>query len=142
MARLEPASCALNPQAGYEARYPMIRAARTKRVLVVGAGPAGMYAAYVAALRGHDVSLWEREETPGGLLNIAKLPPYKGRYGDFVRCMEKRLSEQGVQMELYRTACRKNVEIYAPDVVLVATGSVPFCRPVHAERRLSARRRC
>ena len=126
MARLEPASCALNPQAGYEARYPMIRAARTKRVLVVGAGPAGMYAAYVAALRGHDVSLWEREETPGGLLNIAKLPPYKGRYGDFVRCMEKRLSEQGVQMELYRTACRKNVEIYAPDVVLVATGSVPF----------------
>jgi len=54
-------------------------ASRSKKVLVVGGGPGGMEAARVAALRGHEVCLYEKEEKLGGQFNFAAVPPYKQR---------------------------------------------------------------
>ncbi|NIM46178.1 MAG: NAD(P)-binding protein, partial [Nitrososphaeria archaeon] len=63
--------CTVNPAAGREREYKLSPAEKTKKVLVVGGGPAGLEAARVAALRGHDVTLFERSEELGGQLNLA-----------------------------------------------------------------------
>ncbi len=71
-------ACAVNAATGRENEYRIQPADKVKRVIVVGGGPAGIEAARVAALRGHQVSLFERESRLGGHLNIAALPPHKG----------------------------------------------------------------
>lgn len=126
MARLEPTSCAVNPRAGCEHRYPVVPALRPKKVLVVGGGIAGMYAALVAARRGHAVTLWEKSGRLGGLLNVAAVPPHKGLYRKLVRSVATQLEALGVAVELNREAEVGNIESFAADDVLVATGSEPF----------------
>lgn len=73
----KPVECAVNPRTGREGIMLMTPAKTAKNVIVVGAGPAGMEAAITAAKRGHRVTLFEKEQEPGGLLNVADLPPHK-----------------------------------------------------------------
>lgn len=71
-------TCAINPRAGYEGKYPLgVKADKALKVAVVGAGPAGLQAALTAAQRGHSVTLFERGEDIGGLLHPASRPPFK-----------------------------------------------------------------
>jgi len=76
--RGEGVTCVVNPALGKEKAYQIGPAGRVKNVVVVGAGPAGMQAAIVAAQRGHKVTLFEKDARPGGLLHMAALPPFKG----------------------------------------------------------------
>ena len=124
--------CALNPLSGMEKAYDISPAAMPKRVMVIGAGPAGMEAALVAAQRGHKVTLVEKSEKLGGLLNTAALPPYKE---DIFRIMDyygKALPLAGVTVRLNEEASVDMVKKEAPDAVVLAAGSVPafpgFCR--------------
>ena len=126
MARAEPTSCAINPRSGYEHRYPLETAKIQKRILVVGGGVAGMYAAIIAAQRGHKVTLWEKSQEVGGLLNVAKLPPHKQIYGGVVQAFRAQLHEVGVLVEYGKLATAETVRDFGADKVLVATGSQPF----------------
>lgn len=125
-----PFACAINPYASRELDGPLPPARTPRRVLVVGGGPAGMELAGLLAERGHEVTLWEREEQLGGQMRIAARAAENAAYHDFVTWQEGRLRRAGVTVELGRTATVDNVLSFDADVVAVATGAVPRRLPI------------
>ncbi len=128
--RGEVARCSVNPEAGRELTWRVEPATVTRRVMVVGSGPAGMEAARIARLRGHDVSIWERENRLGGKLEVAGLAPSKREVLRFRDFQARRLVELGVEIHLDAEVTPELVEAQAPDVVLVATGAEPLIPPI------------
>ena len=117
--------CIENPRAGRESRPVAAPAARRRRVLVVGAGPAGLQAAVTASSRGHDVTVLEREDEPGGQVALAARVPGRAEFGDLVRNLLGELRREGVEVATGVTADLGQVGGFAADVVIVATGSRP-----------------
>ncbi len=120
--------CTVNIAAGDELRLGeelIARAAQPKRVLVIGGGPAGMEAARVAALRGHQVTLAEAEDSLGGTLRVARRAPNHAGIGDIADWLAHELARLGVELLLNRRADRDFVRQLAPDSVIVATGASP-----------------
>ena len=73
----KPITCSVNARVGKESEYPITAAKKSKKVFVIGGGPAGMEAARVVSERGHRVTLFEKRSKLGGQLLYAALPPYK-----------------------------------------------------------------
>jgi len=118
--------CSVNATLGREKESEIAPAAKPKKVLVVGGGPAGMEAARVAALRGHQVTLWEKESRLGGQLVQAAIPPHKDRVAPLYKYLETQLSKLGVSIQLNKEATAAAVAEFGPDAVVVATGVKPF----------------
>ena len=125
--------CALNPYVGYEDLYNEIdvpKAGMTKNVVIIGAGIAGLQAAIIAAKRGHKVTVLEKEDKPAGQMNLACLPPYKAEVRKAKDWFVGEASRLGVKII---TGCDADTEViakFAPDTVLLATGSKPFILPI------------
>jgi 2,4-dienoyl-CoA reductase (NADPH2) len=119
--------CAVNARAGREAEWgEPRRAASPKRVVIAGAGPAGLEAARVAAESGHDVVLYEQADIAGGQLRIAAAGPTREELLDFVFYAERELTRLGVDVRLDTAATRDTVLADAPDLVVAATGATPL----------------
>jgi len=114
-----------NPQLGSagEANWRPPRAVRQRRVVVVGAGPAGLQAARVAAQRGHDVTLVSASPRLGGKLRWEAELPGRGEYRNVLAWMERQLREAGAKVELATRATPDGVVARKPDVVILATGA-------------------
>ena len=122
-----PITCALNPAVGREEEAPETRpAAARRRVMVVGGGPGGMEAARVAAIRGHEVALWEEHPALGGELPAAMAAPHKEKIGWVLEYYRHELSRLGVSVRLGNQVSPEVVATEAPDVVILATGSRPI----------------
>jgi 2-enoate reductase len=119
-------SCTVNPTTGKEKEFALTPAERKKSVLVVGGGPAGMEAARVAALRGHKVTLWEKEEVLGGNLIPASVPDFKVEYRRLLEYLVTQIKKRGVVIELGKEATPSLVKQMNPDVVFLATGATPI----------------
>ena len=119
------ASCLVNPRAGYETELVYRKAQRRKKVAVVGAGPAGMSAATVAAECGHDVSLFDSADRVGGQFNVAMQVPGKEEFAQTLRYFAKRIKTTGVNLQLGQRVTREQLLAHGFDDVVLATGIVP-----------------
>jgi NADPH-dependent 2,4-dienoyl-CoA reductase/sulfur reductase-like enzyme len=120
-----PISCVTNPSVGREATLgsgTLTPAVTGKRVVVVGGGPGGLEAAWVAAARGHDVTLLERANELGGKIRLAALLPGRGELAAFADWRAEECARRGVDVRLGVDADRDAVLALAPDAVVVATG--------------------
>ena len=122
--------CAVNPEAGNEERFKFSKTDRPKKVWVVGGGPAGLKAAEVAALRGHEVTLFERDRKLGGRMRIAAIPPKKAVLNDFLDYLDRRVRKLGITLEMGREFTPEMVETGKPDVVIMASGSTAAVFPI------------
>lgn len=124
--RLTQLSCSVNIQVCMEKYFPITKTDSPKDIVVIGAGPSGLEAARVAAIKGHHVTVYEKSDDIGGILKIIATAPFKKRIRDLIEWYDVQLKKLGVKIKL-------NTEIKANDTVLdyadkifVATGSLPF----------------
>ncbi|MCV2394721.1 FAD-dependent oxidoreductase [Actinotalea sp. M2MS4P-6] len=118
--------CAVNPEAGNELTLSIERAPASKRVVVVGAGPAGLEAARVAGLRGHTVDVYEQADHIGGVLWPAASPDFKRELRGMVGWWEGQLAGLPVTVHTGTRIDASSPELDGADDIVVATGSLPL----------------
>lgn len=122
---LFPGACSVNPFLFREGSGPLPRAEVPKKVVVIGGGLSGMWAASLLAQRGHQVSLYERGRGLGGQWNTVSATPAKKEYASLKEHLERRVREDGVSVKLGAEVTKDKVLEMKPDVVVVATGATP-----------------
>ena len=125
-------SCVNNPAAGYEGSpefAPLTRAPVHYRVMVVGAGPAGLEAARVAALRGHAVTIYEKSDRLGGALRLAAQAPGRERLALAVDWLETQVRKLSVTIRTGVQVTPASVQDDRPEAVIVAVGGTPGTFP-------------
>ncbi|MBW1613930.1 MAG: FAD-dependent oxidoreductase [Deltaproteobacteria bacterium] len=119
-------SCLANPAVGKEAEFKIKITDKTKKLLIVGAGPAGMEAARVAALRGHKVIMHEKLDWVGGQLNLAWVPPYKGEVKMLLDYYQEQMKKLKIELHLRSEVTSDLIKKLKPDVLLLSTGAIPI----------------
>jgi 2,4-dienoyl-CoA reductase (NADPH2) len=118
-----PVTCMLNPMAGREDEFEIKPAEKSKRVMVIGSGPGGIEAARVLSLRGHDVALYEKQDTLGGQLNLCHLPPGRKEFLSYIKYLTNEVERLDIPTVKGVEVTGKIVQDYSPDAVVLATGS-------------------
>ncbi|MFC5460150.1 FAD-dependent oxidoreductase [Massilia niabensis] len=116
------ATCLVNPRACHETELVYAKTGKPRRIAVVGAGPAGLSAATVAAERGHAVTLFDSASSVGGQFKVAMQIPGKEEFAETIRYFTRKLETTGVDVQLGRRVTREELVASGFDDVIVATG--------------------
>ncbi|OHB36423.1 MAG: hypothetical protein A2Y09_03305 [Planctomycetes bacterium GWA2_39_15] len=119
-------SCIYNAMVGHEGEYKITKADKPKKVVVVGGGPGGMETARVLALRGHNVTLYEKNNQLGGQLRYACIPPGRDEIQNIITYLERQISKLKVTIKIGKEADLHTLEEEHPDAIIVATGGRPI----------------
>jgi mycofactocin system FadH/OYE family oxidoreductase 2 len=125
--------CIQNPDVGFEGNPKPALSAKDfirKKIIVIGAGPAGLEAARTAAERGHEVKIFEKGKEPGGQINLIKKRPKRQGMGAIVQYLMRMIEKLDIPVITETEATTEMVLKENPDVVIVATGSCPRVKPV------------
>ncbi len=123
--------CAVNPLIGREINgMEVVPALRRKKVLIAGAGVAGLKAAVTAAQRGHQVVLCEKTDTVGGILKSEQAIPFKREMYELGLTLERQAVAEGVEIRLNTAVTPEYVEQEVPDALILAVGSAPIVPPL------------
>jgi 2,4-dienoyl-CoA reductase (NADPH2) len=118
-------SCLVNPRACHETELNYLPVTQVRKIAVIGAGPAGLAAATVAAQRGHDVTLFDSASEIGGQFNIAKRIPGKEEFFETLRYFGRKLQTTGVDLRLNTRVTADDLLGKGYDEVILATGIAP-----------------
>ncbi|KHO62240.1 NADH:flavin oxidoreductase [Thermoanaerobacter sp. YS13] len=117
-------SCMINPEVGREKEFE-VKTDKPLNIAVIGGGPAGMSAAKYLAKKGHNVTLFEKEDKLGGQLNVAKVPPHKEEIGKVIEYLENDLKKYNVKVHLNKKISLQEIKEMPYDKIVIATGSKP-----------------
>ena len=132
------ALCLHNPATGRELEQPhtLDKATTPRRVVIVGAGPAGLEAARVAAERGHEVTVFEAADQPGGQVRLAALTHRRAEMIQLIQWRYEECERMGVRFHFNVLAEADTVQAESPDVVIIATGGLPHTEVLEAGNEL------
>lgn len=126
---LKPVECMVNPRAGHEGEIQVEPAEVKKKIMVVGGGPAGLTFARTAAGRGHEVVLYEKNDSLGGQVKLAAALPERKEMLTMIRSAEALAKSAGVEIRLNHEAGLEDVDREKPDAVVIAAGGEPLPAP-------------
>ena len=125
IARQRPVECSVNAELGKEGEK-LKKADKSKKILIIGGGPAGMEAARVATLRGHKVTLWEKKDQLGGNLITASIAPHKEEISCVLDYLTYQMKKLNINIVLNKEATLESVLKEKPDEAIIATGATPI----------------
>lgn len=126
-----PISCIYNPLTGHEMEYDLsLETAAPKKVMIIGGGPSGMEAAYIASMKGHCVTLYEKYDHLGGNVVPGTKPPNKSEMFAMVDFFTTMLKKNGVEIKFNLPVTMELIYNEEPYLVLLATGSAPIIPPI------------
>ncbi|KKN50033.1 hypothetical protein LCGC14_0636890 [marine sediment metagenome] len=120
-----PVECSVNAALGKESE-PLQKADKSKEILIIGGGPAGMEAARVAAIRGHKVSLWEKNDYLGGNLKVASLAPHKEETKTIIDYLTYQMKKLKINIKLNKNATIDSLLNENFDEIVIASGAKPI----------------
>jgi 2,4-dienoyl-CoA reductase-like NADH-dependent reductase (Old Yellow Enzyme family)/thioredoxin reductase len=126
-------SCMINPFCGHEQFMQITPAVNPKKITIVGGGPGGLEAAWIAAARGHQVTLLEKAAKLGGQMIAASIPPWKHELARALKFYIQMCKKYGVQIKLHTEADAASILATQPDIVILATGAVPVAPDIPNE---------
>jgi len=115
--------CTMNPETGRESTFKITPAKESKKVVVIGGGPAGMEAAIVATRRGHNVELYDENEELGGRLILASVPPNKSDYLEGIEFLRKEIDRLKIKAHMGKRLNKEEIVKKKPNAVILATGA-------------------
>ncbi|RAK11776.1 2,4-dienoyl-CoA reductase-like NADH-dependent reductase (Old Yellow Enzyme family) [Halanaerobium saccharolyticum] len=124
--RLTKLSCAVNSQACEEKRFEIKKTDAPQNVVIIGAGPAGLEAARTAALSGHQVNIYEKEDQIGGQLAAAATPEFKKQLKELIDWYELQLEQLDIKLNLNNEITSDSPILSEADKIIVAAGAVPI----------------
>jgi 2,4-dienoyl-CoA reductase (NADPH2) len=128
--KLKPVECLCNPKAGREQETAVVKTKAPKKVMVVGGGAAGMSAALSAREKGHNVTLYEKDNRLGGQLYLASAPPGREEFAELAKDLEHQVALSAIKVVLDQSVDEALIDHEKPDAVILATGALPIKPPI------------
>jgi 2,4-dienoyl-CoA reductase (NADPH2) len=125
-----PVFCVGNARAGFEGERQLLKTDNPKKVMIVGAGAGGLEAAITAAMRGHQVEIYEKDSDIGGQLWIAGAPPHKQEILEFIRYYRAQLNKHQIPLHLNTAVDSEVIQKQNPDYIILAEGAQPLLPPI------------